>query len=167
MTAKIQRHGRAAAIRALLLERPAGATAEQLLATGIDCSLKQLNNSLGAMHDADQVRASTTTGNKVWFLTTAMRKLMRGIDDQAAPPVAAAARLERSTPTGSNNSTTVLHKDQERQELARLMADFRKRGGAIQVLGTTAIRPSLTRRQINEANAEARNRRLSTNGAAA
>ncbi len=119
------------------------------------------------MHDADQVRASTTTGNKVWFLTTAMRKLMRGIDDQAAPPVAAAARLERSTPTGSNNSTTVLHKDQERQELARLMADFRKRGGAIQILGTTAIRPSLTRRQINEANAEARNKRSEAKGAAA
>lgn len=167
MTAKIQRHGRAAAIRALLLDRPAGATAEQLLAAGLDCSLKHLNNSLGAMHDADQVRASITTGNKVWFLTTAMRKLMRGIDDQAAPPVAAAARLERSTPTGSNNSTTVLHKDQERQELARLMADFRKRGGAIQVLGTTAIRPSLTRRQINEANAEARNKRSEANGAAA
>jgi len=167
MTAKIQRHGRAAAIRALLLDRRAGATAEQLLATGIECSLKQLNNSLGAMFDADQVRASTTTGNKVWFLTTAMRKLMRGIGDQAAPPVAAAARLERSTPTGSNNSTSVLQKDQERQELARLMADFRKRGGAIEILGTTAIRPSLTRRQINEANAEARNKRLSTNGAAA
>lgn len=167
MTAKIQRHGRAAAIRALLLERPAGATAEQLLAAGLDCSLKHLNSSLGAMHDADQVRASTTTGNKVWFLTTAMRKLMRDIDDQAAPPVAAAARLERSTPTGSNNSTTVLHKDQERQELARLMAEFRKRGGAIQVLGTTAIRPSLTRRQINEANAEARNKRSEANGAAA
>jgi hypothetical protein len=110
MTAKIQRHGRAAAIRALLLDRPAGATAEQLIATGIDCTLKQLNNSLGAMFDADQVRASTTTGNKVWFLTTAMRKLMRGVDDQAATTIAAAARLERSTPTGSNNSTTVLHK---------------------------------------------------------
>lgn len=167
MTAKIQRHGRAAAIRALLLDRPAGATAAQLLAAGIDCSLKHLNNSLGAMYDADQVRASTTTGNKVWFLTTAMRKLMRGIDDQAAPPVAAAARLERSTPTGSNNSTTVLHKDQERQELAQLIADFRGLGGAIEVLGTTAIRQSLTRRQINDANAEARNRRTGTNGAAA
>lgn len=165
MTAKIQRHGRAAAIRALLLDRPAGATAEQLLATGIDCSLKQLNNSLGAMYDADQVRASTTTGNKVWFLTTAMRKLMRGIEDQAAPPVAAAARLERSTPTGSNNSTTVLHKDQERRGLARLMADFRKRGGAIQILGTTPIRPSLSRRQINDASAEARNRRMKGEGA--
>lgn len=167
MTAKIQRHGRAAAIRALLLDCPAGATAEQLLAAGIDCSLEQLINSLGAMYRADQVRASTTTGNKVWFLTTAMRKLMRGIDDQDSPPVAAAAHLERSSPTGSNNSTTVLHKDQERQDLARLMADFRKRGGAIQVLGNTAVRPSLTRRQINEANAEARNRRLSKNGAAA
>ncbi len=167
MTAKIQRHGRAAAIRALLLDRPAGATAEHLLATGIDCTLKQLNNSLGAMFDADQVRASTTTGNKVWFLTTAMRKLMRGVEDQAASPVAAAARLECSTPTGSNNSTTVLHKDQERQELAKLLADFRNRGGAIEVLGTSAIRPSLTRREINEANAEARNKRTEAKGAAA
>ncbi|QHB73875.1 hypothetical protein GQ674_12810 [Stenotrophomonas sp. 364] len=75
--------------------------------------------------------------------------------------------MERPTPTGSNNSTTVLHKDQERQELEQLLADFRKRGGAIEVLGTTAIRPSLSRRQINEATAEARNKRSEANGAAA
>ena len=167
MTAKIQRHGRAAAIRALLLNLPAGATAEQLLAAGIECSLKQLNNSLGAMFDSDQVRASITTGNKVWFLTTAMQRLMRGSEDQAAPPVAAAARLERSLPTGSNNSTTVLHKDQERHELAQLLRNFRQRGGVIEILGATAIRPALSRRQINDAGAEARSKRNATNGAAA
>ena len=167
MTAKIQRHGRAAAIRALLLDLPAGATAEQLLAAGIERSLKQLNNSLGAMFDVDQVRASITTGNKVWFLTTAMKRLMRGVEDQGAPSVAASAQLKRSMPTGSNSSTTVLHKDQERHELAQLLRDFHHRGGVIEILGATAIRPGLSRRQINDASAEARNKRNAANGAAA
>jgi len=157
MTAKIQRHCRAAVIRALLLDRPAGATAEQLLATGIDCSLKQLNNSLGAMFDANQLRATVTAGNKVWFLTTAMRKLMRGVEYQVGTPAAASARLERSKPTGSNNSTAVLHKDRERHELATLLADFRKGGGKIEVIGDTPVRPELSRRQINDAGAAARN----------
>lgn len=67
------------------------------------------------------------------------------------------ALFERSMPTGSNNSTTVIHKDKERHELAELLASFRKSGGEIEVLGITRIRPNLTRRQINEARAPGRN----------
>lgn len=66
--------------------------------------------------------------------------------------------FERSLPTGSHNSTTVQHKDKERHELAELLASFRKRGGEIEVLGISLIRPTLTRRQMNEAGAPARNR---------
>jgi hypothetical protein len=68
------------------------------------------------------------------------------------------ALFERSMPTGSNNSTTVIHKDKERHELAELLASFRKSGGEIEVLGITRISPNLTRRQINEARAPGRNR---------
>lgn len=65
-------------------------------------------------------------------------------------------RFERSQPTGSNNSTTVLHKDQERQEIAADLAAFRKRGGQIEVLGNTPLRRELSRRQINDAAASQR-----------
>lgn len=68
------------------------------------------------------------------------------------------ALFERSMPTGSNNSTTVIHKDKERHELAELLASFRNSGGEIEVLGITRIRPNLSRRQINEARARGRNR---------
>lgn len=68
------------------------------------------------------------------------------------------AHFERSMPTGSNNSTTVIHKDKERHELAELLASFRKSGGEIEVLGITRLRPNLTRRQVNDARAPGRNR---------
>lgn len=167
MTGKIQHFGRAAQIRGLLAGLPAGATDEQLLAAGLECSLKQLNNSLNAMCDSEQVRSTTVAGNRVWSLTTAMQKLMRGDSDGAEPSREAAARVMRSAPTGSNNCTTVLHKDEERQKLAQLMRAFQMAGGKIEVLGNTGIRPCLSRRQINDASADARNRRMKAEGAPA
>lgn len=158
MTGKIQRFGRAAQIRGLLAALPAGATDEQLLATGLECSLKQLNNSLNAMCDSEQVRSTTVAGNRIWSLTTAMLKLMRGDSDGAEPSREAADRAVRSVPTGSSNSTTVLHKDEERQELAHLVRAFQKAGGNIEVLGNTVVRPCLSRRQVNDARAAGRTR---------
>lgn len=97
---------------------------------------------------------------------SARKKVTRGA---TAASFTGTAKVEfsRSVPTGSNNSTTVLHKDLERQTLAQLLEDFQRRGGSIQVLGTSAIRPSLSRRQINEANAQARNKRQQATGASA
>ena len=46
---------------------------------------------------------------------------------------------------GSNQ----LQKDAERAELARLLAEFRKRGGKVQVLGATPLRQPRSRRQAN------------------
>lgn len=156
MTAKIQRHGRAASIRALLLDHPAGATAEQLLAAGIDCSLKQLSGSLAAMRDTGQVQASITKGNRVWMLTTTMHRLMRTPDARVEPTRAAVARVMRSAPTGSHNSTTVQHKDRDRAVIADQLAAFRYAGGEIEVLGNTPTRRELSRRQINDAAASQR-----------
>jgi hypothetical protein len=167
MTGKIQRFGRAAQIRGLLAALPAGATDEQLLAAGLECSIKQLNNSLNAMCDSEQVRSTTVAGNRVWSLTTAMLKHMRGDSNGAEPSRQSAARVMRSAPTGSNNSTTVLHKDEERQKLAHLVRAFQKAGGKIEVLGNTGIRPCLSRRQINDASADARNRHIKGDGARA
>lgn len=59
-------------VRALLLDRPAGATREQLLAVGIDCSTKQLNSSLAAMCDTGQMQASINRANRIWMLTPTM-----------------------------------------------------------------------------------------------
>lgn len=158
MTGKIQRFGRAALIREALAALPAGATDEQLLSAGIDCSLKQLNNSLKAMCDSEHVRSTTVAGNRVWSLTTAIQRLMGGRGEGAEPSRQAAARVIRSAPTGSNNSTTVLHKDEERQKLAHLVRAFQKAGGKIEILGNTGIRPGLSRRQVNDARAAVRTR---------
>lgn len=160
MTIKVQRFGRAALVRSLLYTLPAGATAEQLIATGrLDCSHKQLSNSLGAMCDSGQVRISTTTGNKVWFLTDAMLKLMRTPDATVPPTRTPVECVMRGVPTGSNNSTTVLHRDRERLALAAQIAAFCLNGGTIQVLGNTPFRRELSRRQINDASGDARRTR--------
>jgi len=151
MSAKIQRFGRAAQIREALLGLPAGANEDQLLASGkLTCTPKELKSSLAAMVDTDQLRVSTATGDRVWSLTQTMQKLMREANTRATPSRSAAARVVRTTPNGDQYSTTIQHKDRERQALAQLLADFRKAGGEIEVLGTTPIRSSLTRRQVIE-----------------
>lgn len=87
MSVKIQQLGRAAAIRALLLDRPAGASVEELLAAGtLSCTLKQLNSSLAAMRDTGQVQVSITKGNRVWMLTTTMHWVMRTPDARVDAP---------------------------------------------------------------------------------
>lgn len=157
MSAKIQQFGRAAAIRTLLLDLPAGASADELLAAGtLTCTLKQLNSSLAAMRDTGQVQASVTKGNRVWMLTTTMHRLMRTPDARVEPTRAAVARVMRSAPTGSHNSTTVQHKDRERAVIADQLAAFRRAGGKVEVLGNTPVRQELSRRQINDAAAASR-----------
>ncbi len=157
MSAKIQQFGRAAAIRTLLLDLPAGASAEELLAAGtLTCTLKQLNSSLAAMRDTGQVQASVTKGNRVWMLTTKMHRLMRTSDARVEPTRAAVARVMRSAPTGSHNSTTVQHKDRDRAVIADQLAAFRRAGGKVEVLGNTPVRQELSRRQINDAAAAGR-----------
>ena len=49
-----------------------------------------------------------------------------------------------------------MQKDAERAELVQLMAEFRRRGGKIEVLGQTALRPAKTRRQVTVDEAVAR-----------
>lgn len=157
MSAKIQQFGRAAAIRALLLDRSAGASDEELLAAGtLTCTLKQLNSSLAAMRDTGQVQVSITKGIKVWMLTTTMHRLMRTPDARVEPTRAAVARVMRSAPTGSHNSTTVQHKDRDRAEIADQLAAFRRAGGKVELLGNTPVRQELSRRQINDAAAASR-----------
>lgn len=157
MSAKIQQFGRAAAIRTLLLDLPTGASADELLAAGtLTCTLKQLNSSLAAMRDTGQVQASVTKGNRVWMLTTTMHRLMRTPDARVEPTRAAVARVMRSAPTGSHNSTTVQHKDRERAVIADQLAAFRRAGGKVEVLGNTPVRQELSRRQINDAAAASR-----------
>lgn len=157
MSAKIQQFGRAAAIRTLLLDLPAGASADELLAAGtLTCTLKQLNSSLAAMRDTGQVQASVTKGNRVWMLTATMHRLMRTPDARVEPTRAAVARVMRSAPTGSHNSTTVQHKDRERAVIADQLAAFRRAGGKVEVLGNTPVRQELSRRQINDAAAASR-----------
>lgn len=163
MTARIQRFGRAAQIRTYLATLPPneGATAEQIIAGArLDCTNGKLSSSLSAMCDTGQAVALTWKGKRTWALSGAMHKLMRAQDTQ--PTRRAAASAARPMPTGSNNSTTVLHKDQERQELAHLLAEFRKRGGKIEVLGTTPIRAHMTRRQVNDADGDSRRARASS-----
>lgn len=157
MSAKIQQFGRAAAIRALLLDRPAGASDEELLASGtLTCTLKQLNSSLAAMRDTGQVQVSITKGNKVWMLTPTMHRLMRTPDARVEPTRAAVVRVTRSAPTGSHNSTTVQHKDRDRAVIADQLAAFKRAGGKVEILGNTPVRQELSRRQINDAAAASR-----------
>jgi len=157
MSAKIQQFGRAAAIRALLLDRPAGASDEELLASGtLTCTLKQLNSSLAAMRDTGQVQVSITKGNRVWMLTTTMHRLMRTPDARVESTRAAVARVMRSAPTGSHNSTTVQHKDRDRAVIADQLAAFKRAGGKVEILGNTPVRQELSRRQINDAAAASR-----------
>ncbi len=157
MSAKIQQFGRAAAIRALLLDRPAGASDEELLASGtLTCTLKQLNSSLAAMRDTGQVQVSVTKGNRVWMLTTTMHRLMRTPDARVEPTRAAVTRVMRSAPTGSHNSTTVQHKDRDRAVIADQLAAFKRAGGKVEILGNTPVRQELSRRQINDAAAASR-----------
>lgn len=157
MSAKIQQFGRAAAIRALLLDQPAGASDEELLASGtLTCTLKQLNSSLAAMRDTGQVQVSITKGNRVWMLTTTMHRLMRAPDARVEPTRAAVARVMRSAPTGSHNSTTVQHKDRDRAVIADQLAAFKRAGGKVEILGNTPVRQELSRRQINDAAAASR-----------
>lgn len=157
MSAKIQQFGRAAAIRALLLDRPAGASDEELLASGtLTCTLKQLNSSLAAMRDTGQVQVSVTKGNRVWMLTTTMHRLMRTPDARVEPTRAAVTRVMRSAPTGSHNSTTVQHKDRERAVIADQLAAFRRAGGKVELLGNTPARREMTRREINDSSGSRR-----------
>lgn len=157
MSAKIQQFGRAAAIRALLLDLPAGASDEELLASGkLTCTHKQLNSSLAAMRDTGQVQVSITKGNRVWMLTPTMHRLMRTPDARVEPTRAAVARVMRSAPTGSHNSTTVQHKDRDRAVIADQLAAFKRAGGKVEILGNTPVRQELSRRQINDGAAASR-----------
>ncbi|CAE6728793.1 hypothetical protein XAC301_11260 [Xanthomonas arboricola pv. corylina] len=45
---------------------------------------------------------------------------------------------------------TVRHKDCERADLANDLTAFAKRGGTVQKLGSTPVRKSLSRREVND-----------------
>lgn len=91
-----------------------------------------------------------------WMLTTTMHRLMRTPDARVEPTRAAVARVMRSAPTGSHNSTTVQHKDRDRAVIAYQLAAFKRAGGKVEILGNTPVRQELSRRQINDVAAASR-----------
>lgn len=152
MPRKIRSFGRSATLRKLLLDCPAGATADALLGAGqFDCTHKQLHDTLKGMCAAGQVSETRKAGARLWILTDAMRRLMLTPDLVHPPTHAAVAKVMPPSRSISTHSTTIQHKEAERQQLAAELARFRAQGGQIEVLDNTPLRPESTRRQINDA----------------
>lgn len=157
MAGKIHSFGRTAKLRGLLLDRPEGAPTDELLsAGGFDCTKRQLHDSLKAMTASGQVCESRTGGRILWVLSDTMRRLMLTPELINPPTRAAVGKVMRPSRSISTHSTTIQHKEAERLELAAKIERFCAKGGRIEVLGATPIRPNLSRRQINHGSAEAR-----------
>lgn len=60
---------------------------------------------------------------------------MHTADARVEPIRVAAAGVMRWVPTGNHNSTTSQHKDRDRAEIADQLAEFRRAGRKVEVLG--------------------------------
>ncbi len=157
MAGKIHSFGCTAKLRGLLLDRTEGAPTDELLtAGGFDCTKRQLHDSLKAMTASGQVCESKSAGRILWVLSDTMRRLMLTPELVNPPTRAAVEKVMRPKRSISTHSTTIQHKEAERQVMAAKLAHFRAQGGLIQVLGPTPIRLNLSRCHINHISAEVR-----------
>lgn len=153
MSARPQHTGRADLVRKALAQFPQGATIEQLRTLGrINESSHIISRTLTGLARSGQATCSRSGRIGIWRLA--------GHVQHAIAPLRAAETRERRTSRSlvtalplngraSDASTTVRHKDYERDQLAEDLAAFRARGGVIEELGTTPLRPSLSRHAAN------------------
>lgn len=143
----IQRHGRAARIREVLVHFPAGATVAQIIAAGgIKATAYAVGKSLVSMREQDQVVMSMGNNRLLWALAPRLRQAMAAMIGRSV----AGPRCPPSMPRfrADDSATTIRHREKDRQALAAQLAAFQKAGGRIEVLGNTPIRPSRTRREV-------------------
>lgn len=144
----IQRQGRAARIREVLVHFPAGATVAQIIAAGgIKATASVVGKSLVSMREQDQVVMSMGNNCVLWALAPLLRQAMAALVGRST---AAGPRCPPPMPRmrADDSATTIRHREKDRQALAAQLAAFQKAGGRIEVLGNTPIRPGRTRREV-------------------
>lgn len=153
MSIRPQHTGRADLVRKALAQFPQGATIEQLRTIGrINASTHAISHTLTGLARSGHATCARSGRTGIWRLA--------GHVQHAIAPLRAAEPRERRTYRAlvtalpengrtSDASTTVRHKDYERDQLAEDLAAFRAKGGRIEQLGTTPLRPTLSRHAAN------------------
>ncbi|WP_329914533.1 hypothetical protein [Stenotrophomonas sp. SMYL86] len=153
MSTRPQHTGRADLVRKALAQFPQGATIEQLRTIGrINASTHAISHTLTGLARSGHATCARSGRTGIWRLA--------GHVQHAIAPLRAAEPRERRTYRAlvtalpengrtSDASTTVRHKDYERDQLAEDLAAFRAKGGRIEQLGTTPLRPTLSRHAAN------------------
>ena len=153
MNTSPQRTGRADVVRKALAQFPQGATIEQLRTIGrVNASSHVISHTLTGLARSGQAICARSGRTGIWRLA--------GHVQHAIAPLPAAEPRERRTfralvtalpesGRASDASTTVRHKDYERDQLAEDLVAFRAKGGRIEQLGTTPLRPTLSRHTAN------------------
>ncbi len=153
MSASALHTDRADLVRKALARFTQGATIEQLRAIGrVGASSHVISHTLNGLAHSGQAICARSGGTGIWHLA--------GHLQYAVAPLRAAESRERGTSRAlvtalpengraGDSSTTVRHKDYERERLAEDLAAFRASGGLIEQLGTTPLRPTLSRHASN------------------
>ncbi len=153
MSTSAQHTDRADLVRKALAQFPQGATIEQLRTIGrINESSHVISHTLTGLARSGHATCARSGRTGIWRLA--------GHVQHAIAPLRAAEPRERRTfralvtalpknGRASDASTTVRHKDYERDQLAEDLAAFRAKGGRIEQLGTTPLRPTLSRHAAN------------------
>jgi len=153
MSTSAQHTGRADLVRKALAQFPQGATIEQLRTIGrVNAPSHVISHTLTGLARSGHATCARSGRTGIWRLA--------GHVQHAIAPLRAAEPRERRTfralvtalpenGRASDASTTVRHKDYERDQLAEDLAAFRAKGGRIEQLGTTPLRPTLSRHAAN------------------
>ncbi|HYQ23973.1 hypothetical protein [Stenotrophomonas sp.] len=153
MSTSTQHTGRADLVRKALAQFPQGATIEQLKTIGrVNASSHAISLTLTGLARTGHATCARSGRTGIWRLAPHVQ--------HAIAPLRAAEPRERRTcralvtalpenGRASDASTTVRHKDYERDQLAEDLAAFRAKGGRIEQLGTTPLRPTLSRHAAN------------------
>lgn len=153
MSTSAQHTGRADLVRKALAQFPQSATIEQLKTIGrVNASNHAISHTLTGLARSGHATCARSGRTGIWRLT--------GHVQHAIAPLRAAEPRERQTfralitalpenGRASDAPTTVRHKDYERDQLAEDLAAFRAKGGVIEELGTTPLRPTLSRHAAN------------------
>lgn len=153
MSTSPQRIGRADLVRKALAQFPNGATIRQLKDIArINASSHALSHTLTGLARSGHAICARSGRTGIW-------RLAPHVQHAIAPLRAAEPREQRTfralvtalseNGRASDASTTVRHKDHEREQLPADLAAFRAKGGVIEELGTTPLRPTLSRHAAN------------------
>lgn len=153
MRTSTQHTGRADLVRKALAQFPHGATIEQLRTIGrINESSHVISHTLTGLARSGQATCARSGRTGIWRLAGHVQHAiapLRAAEPRGRRTFRALVTALPENGRASDASTTVRHKDYERDQLAVDIAAFCAKGGVIEELGTTPLRPTLSRHAAN------------------